>query len=227
MKIYVIHPADKDLNFLKSAIEYLKEKYKGNLEYLRLEPTHRSHEYCLKKLKENPNSTILLFCHALEKSIRGCKIESPASGITHRNFNYGSFISPSNNIEVFSKNKVFALACFSKDLGPSAIKSGAKVYLGFGDIDFFVTENFKEQIVINIVKENLRKIICNTLCNAIDNDLTFNDLSRNICLSIDITRNNLQKNKEPGRQARIEASKAFSKIKNGMTMFGDGNLLVI
>ena len=224
MKIYGIHPADKNLNFLRKLNEDLEKRYVKEYFYLRLEPSYKSHEDCLLTLRRNESSTVFVFCHALDRSIRGCKIESPASGNSARDFNYGNFISPSLNIDVFKDKKVLCLACMSRDLGRAAIEAGAKVYLGFGEVEFVLTENFKEQNVINLVKEHLRAAMFNSIIFSIDNNLTFNELSIRISTSLDLAKYQLLSDQGPGLKIRIEAYRALSKIKYGMKMFGNGNI---
>lgn len=223
MTFYAVHPADKDLHFLKKLNEDLVARYPESFNYLRLEANYQTHEACLATLRKDVNTTVFFFCHALEKSIRGCKIESAASSKDYKNFFYGNLISPTLNIDVFNGKKVFCLACFSSALGEYAVKAGAKVFLGFGDIPFFVTENFKEQLVIDQVKNSLRDIIYTQITDCIDHNKSFNQLSLQITVAIGQLQNALLLNKEAGLKLRTETYKVLSRIKNGITMFGNGN----
>ncbi len=225
MSFFGIHPEDKDLNFLRKLNDDLVSQY-SNYTYYRLRPNYDSHQNCLAAMRRTKDVTAFIFCHALEKSLRGCKIESNSNSNSHRNYTYGNFISPNLNIDVFKDKKILCLACNSKDLGSYAINAGAQVFLGFGEIPFYLTENFKEQDVINLVKENLRNVMYNSIVNAIDKNHTFNQLSVSISTSIDIAKNNLLLGKARDRKSRIDANRALSKIKQGITMFGDGTLTV-
>ena len=222
MEIFGVHPADKNLNFLSKVNTDLADKYLYT--YLYLEANHHTHEKCINALQKSSSGLLFFFCHSLDKTIRGCKIENAASSKSHKDFNYGPLISPSKNIEIFKGKKVFCLACFSKDLGPDAISAGAKVYIGFGDIPFYLTDNFKEERVEAEVKTKLAKIIYQSLCIAIDENYSFNKLSTTLQLIINKERFNLLSDTSPGRKFRVEIAKVLSRIKNGITMYGDGNL---
>lgn len=225
MDFFGVHPADKDLNFLTKVNNDLVRTYRYT--YLRLEANNQTHESCIRTLEKSSSGLLFFFCHSLDKTIRGCKIESAASSQSHKDFNYGPLISPTKNIGVFLGKKIFCLACFSKDLGPSAMAAGAKVYLGFGDIPFYVTDNFKEERVEAAVKTKLGAIIFQTLSTSIDQNYSFNELSILLRLLIDKERFRLLNDKSPGLKLRIEISKVLSRIKNGITMFGDGNLRLL
>lgn len=219
--IYGIHPADKDLAFLTSLNKTLEERY-SSYRYLRLEANTHTHEECLRTLLKDNEGLLFFFCHALEKSIRGCKLESEASSRSHNDFQYGPLISPTKDIEVFRGKSIFCLACHSRDIGEAALKAGAKVFLGFDDIPFFVTEKFKEERVEAAVKLELKTILQKVLVFSIDNGLTFNELSNLLILAFDRKRFELMLNADPGRALRLEVAKVLSRIKGGITIYGDG-----
>lgn len=225
--LFGIHPADKDLNFFRKLNEELYEKFHPNYIYLRLEPNYRTHDKCIRVLNMHKEGSLFFFCHALEKSIRGCKIEHVASGRNFRNFNYGTLISPERNMTIFQGKKVFCLACYSKDLGPQAMAAGSKVYLGFGDIPFYIKENYKESKIESAVKNNLKEIIGRAIELSITYNWSFNKLSSFIELSIDKRRLDLLFDKSSGKKIRLEVSNVLSRIKNGLTMFGNGELTVV
>jgi hypothetical protein len=225
MIIYGIHPADKDLKFLEKINRDFSASFTG-YKYLRLEPNYKSHESCISTLEKNKNATLLFFCHALEKSIRGCKIEFASSVLSAKEFNYGTLISAEKNIEVFKKQSIFCLACFSRDLGMNAIKAGANVFLGFGDIPFYIKEKYKADKVEAFVKRELGEIIKRILTGFIKERWTFNKLSINLQLAIDKRRLELLLDKKPGLKVRKEVANVLSRIKGGITMFGDGNYTI-
>jgi hypothetical protein len=222
MIIYTVHPADKDLNFLKKVNEAFEQRYRGRVKYLKLKPNHKSHEDCINELMQF-HGLVFFFCHALEKSIRGCSIKYASSQHESREFHYGAFISPSRNIEVFKGKKVFCLACNSSDLGTYAIDAGAQVFLGFGDVPFFIKEGYKQSVIEAAVKRELSTIIYDCLCLAIDNNLTFNELAKVLCISFNKRRLSLLSEDRNGRNIRIQVANVLSRIKNGIKVFGDGD----
>jgi hypothetical protein len=226
MPIYAIHPADKDLNFLKRINEELRIKLAVEYKYLRLEANNQSHEFCINTLTKDKNSSVFFFCHALEKSIRGCKIESRFSSLSHKDYNYGPLISPSLNIKIFEGKKVFCLACNSSDLGKYAIGAGAKVFLGFGDIPFYLRENFKESIIEAGVKRELSLILFESLQLFVFKHWSFNQLSSYLQLLINKRRSALLNDKSNGVNIRKEISNVLSRVKNGIAMFGNGELKI-
>ncbi len=185
MKVYGIHPADKGLKFLKRVNTDLQKQSGIDYTYLRLEANHQSHEKAIKQLLEAESGLLIFLCHALDKSIRGCNIVHSAFGRSHKEYSYGALISPSKNLKVFDGKSVFCLACNSKEIGPYAIDNGAKVYLGFGNIPFFLRENFKVERVTNTVKKELATVIYQSLKYALATNSTFNELSQMIQIGFD------------------------------------------
>jgi hypothetical protein len=146
--------------------------------------------------------------------------------LSHKDFNYGPLISPEKNIKVFEGKKIFCLACFSRDLGKYALGAGAKVYLGFGDIPFYIREKYKEEIIEAGVKRELNEILSKSLELFICNNWSFNQLSSYLELSFDKRRSELLSDKSSGIKIRIEISNVLSRVKNGLTMFGNGELKI-
>lgn len=227
MNIYGVHPEDKNLKFLKRTINKLSEKFTRNFKYLKLEKNCHSHETIAKKLIDTNDGLVLFFCHALDKSIRGCQIMGAARGNEHKDFVYGSWISPSKNIKVFNGKSVFCLACNSNDLGQYALENGALVYLGFDNIPFYLKENYKENLISSKVKENLEELITYNLSLAIENNYTFNQLALQLRLSFDKRRITLMKDKTKGRATKIEVANVLSVIRNGIRIHGNGTLNLI
>ncbi len=227
MKIYGIHPVDKNLHFLKRSIIELSKKFGEYFEYLKLEKNNHSHEIATNILIDSNEGLILFFCHALDKSIRGCQIIHAAGGREHRDFSYGSWISPTKNLKVFNGKAVFCLACNSNDLGEYAIKNGAKVYLGFDDIPFYIKENFKEDVISNFVKTHLEQIITSTIIIAIEKDFTFNQFALRLRISFDKHRIDLMTSNNSGRATKIQVANVLSVIRNGIRIHGDGTLKIM
>ncbi|WP_044397943.1 hypothetical protein [Lacinutrix sp. Hel_I_90] len=224
MNIYGVHPEDKNLKFLKRTIRELSEKFNEKFRYLKLEKNYHSHEIIAKSLIDANEGLVLFFCHALDKSIRGCQIMGSARGTEHKDFVYGSWISPTKNIKVFNGKSVFCLACNSNDLGKYALENGALVYLGFDGIPFYLKENFKEDLISSLVKENLEQIVTYNLSLAIENNYTFNQLAIQLRLSFDKRRITLMKDKAKGRATKIQIANVLSVIRNGIRIYGDGTL---
>jgi hypothetical protein len=219
-----IHPADKDLNFLLPINKYFSALLGDGYKYYRLEANYHSHEDCLKTLLANKSGVLFFFCHSLEKSIRGCKIKHRASSLAYKDFSYGNFISPENNLAVFEGKKVFCLACHSRDLGKYAIGAGAEVFLGFGDIPFYIKENWKETTIEAALKKELATLIRICLGIFIEKNFTFNQLASYLELLFDKRRWELLADRSKGTRIRIEVANILSQIKNGIVMFGNGEL---
>ncbi|MCK4338742.1 MAG: hypothetical protein KAW87_01975 [Candidatus Cloacimonetes bacterium] len=128
---------------------------------------------------------------------------------------------------MFEKNKVFCLACKSKTLGSYAIKAGAKVYVGFDAVPFSLNGNMIGKRAFRQIKFELRSAVYDSLLSAIENNYSFNQLSRYLKLRINKKRIDLMLNKEKkGKERRIKIARILGSIKNGITLFGDGEIRV-
>jgi hypothetical protein len=224
MKIYGVHPEDKNLNFFKRGIKKLIESNKESFQYLKLGPNYYSHENATRILSEAEEGLVIFFCHALDRSIRGCQIVHAAAGREERDFLYGAWISPTKNMEVFKGKNVFCLACNSNDIGSYALKAGARVFLGFDDISFYLNKDFKAEKVSANVKLELEKIVTNGLLIAIEQNLTFNRLAVNLRILFSNRYTELMRNKEKGKSTRIEVARVLLKIRSGIKVQGNGEL---
>jgi hypothetical protein len=224
MKIYFVHPEDKNLQFLKRGINTLIENSRENFQYLKLGPNYHSHENAARILSETENALVLFFCHALDKSIRGCQIIHATAGREHSDFSYGAWISPTKNMDVFKGKSVFCLACNSNELSSYALENGASVYLGFDDIPFYVREDFKVERIIESVKIELEQVITKGLCQAIELGFSFNQLALYLRMLFSQRYFELLKNKEKGRTTRVEVAKTLLKIRGGIKVHGNGEI---
>ena len=222
MNIYGIHPADSDLAFLHQLNIDFAQKHQSVYQYLRLTPDYQSHNDSIELLKKIDSGSIFFFCHALDRSIRGCNCQISE----FKEFRYGPFVSPERNIEIFKGKSVFALACFSEKLGYAAIDAGATVYLGFGNIPLY-NEHNSDKTTEKLLKDELTDILCAAINFSIENNTTFNQLSNNLNLLFERKRYNLLSCHGHVRQRNIQVSNALSIIKNGMKMFGNGDIKIL
>lgn len=219
-EIFIIHPEDSDLRFFRHLISGLTRRYGNKVKYLRLRTTRESHDQCIETISRANNAFVIILCHGLENSIRGCNRESD---YRRGNYNHGTFISPSNNVEAFEGHKTFCLACKSKTLGLNFVKFGAIAYIGFDDVVFSLT-GVQMKRVEDIVKCELRTLLEQTLIEAIDNNHSFNKMSGYFRLLLAKKVNNFLLDKKPkGRKARHEAAKTMNRLRHGVTLFGEGS----
>jgi hypothetical protein len=224
MKIYGVHPEDKNLQFLKRGIQKLSEENRENFQYLKLSPNHRSHESAANILSRAENGLVLFFCHSIDNTIRGCQIIHAAAGREHSDFSYGAWISPTKNMEIFAGKSVFCLACNSNDLSSYAMANNANVFLGFDDIPFYVREDFKVERITELVKNELEQVITKGLCQAIENNFSFNQLALYLRMLFSQRYFELMKDKEKGRTTKVEVAKTLLKIRSGIKVHGDGEI---
>lgn len=136
--INILHPTDGDLRFLKKLIKDLSEEHTLNIEKIKLNKKIISHEIALNKIRTiNEEQLLCIFCHGRSDGIYGCKFRpchEPNLRYVLTN-NDGLFIHR-NNINLLKGKKIFCLACKSNGVGGLALAAGAKVFIGFDDINF-------------------------------------------------------------------------------------------
>lgn len=171
--IYLIHPIDENLQFLKNVIRYLSKEFPGRTNYIKLINNRLSHEECLSKIKQSTDlDLICFFCHGRTDGLLGCRyrVSYPAH---RRQYDHGLLINE-DNIGILRNKKIFCLACNSIEVGHTAIEAGAKVFLGFDKININNCPNIH---VKSLTKFVLRSSINNALRNGIQNNITFNQLA--------------------------------------------------
>ena len=230
-KILSVHPSYANLNFLKRFIKCLQRNYSTNIHHSQLHTTDESHKNCLETFRNNPDSFLIIMCHGTPKNIRGCNRDSYGTNEYH----WGTFISSENNIDIFDSKRVLCVSCDSKTLGEAAIKAGAKVFIGFDTIRFFWPQKTDQEVPFTGISRRanascryeFRKSLEESVTAAIDNNYTFNQLSTHLQLALQKRVNTkIQEKNTKLKKESLEVAKSLMNIKNGITMFGDGNVLV-
>lgn len=246
--ITVIHPTDGDLRFLRKLIEQLRAFFPSDINYLRLDKNHYSHIIAFENLKKLSENHFLCFlCHGMSDGLYGCRTKEGYVLIDDR----GLFIKP-QNLFLLNTKKVFCLACNSNEIAQAAINNGAKVFIGFDNINFdlVVDENnrFTRHYVHEKVKYVLRHSIYSALSKAINENWTFLQLYHYLSATLDKLSDNLilnnklilkgytpehttiLKNRKCSEhsfhQHYKSAALCIQEIKNGMKLWGDGNCRV-
>lgn len=147
--ILLIHPYDKSTSFLDRIKNHLQVEFPTNLHYFSVKPVADSHNECLEVIKNFTSNGLLLFMgHGKSNCLYGAKgdyygtLESEAVKAEQpdKYFYEDNFIG-GHNIEVFSGKKIISLSCNSNgQLARMSIESGAKVFLGFGDLPTSIEE---------------------------------------------------------------------------------------
>lgn len=237
MKLLTIHPINEDLRFLKKFVRNLK-KNKSDLVVSRsLSNNTISHLKAIKYIGELSDNDIVCFLsHGATRAIHGSEYRT-RYGSHSRQYSYmnesGYFIDKSN-IEILKGKKVFCLSCNSDTLGKLAIESGVKVFIGFSTIDFdsrneLISNQNPRSSVICKTKYSLRKAVYQSLVYAIDNNITFYQLCNLLKINLNKEMDNLilnNKNKD-GYKYYKTAADCLLTIKEGITIFGDGNMRLL
>ncbi|MEM6298114.1 MAG: hypothetical protein AAF740_05430 [Bacteroidota bacterium] len=152
-KVLIIHPHDKSTSFLERIRNYLSFELQNSVHYFNIKPNELSHNECLKVIKDFPSSGLVLFMgHGRSNCLYGAvgddygTMPSEDAILEHpdRYFSNENYINL-ENVGVFREKKVIALTCNSNDqIGREAIRSGAKVFLGFGNLPTSI-EELKEE----------------------------------------------------------------------------------
>lgn len=142
-ELLIVHPYDKSTFFLDRIKNYLQSQFPANSHYFSIKPNEASHKECLTTISNfSSNGLILFMGHGKSNCLYGAKgdyfgtleneevkIESP-----EKYFYLEDFINKAN-LQVFNEKKVISLSCRSNEyIGRISIESGAKVFMGFGDL---------------------------------------------------------------------------------------------
>lgn len=237
MKILTIHPINEDLRFLKKFVRNLKNSKSDLVVSRSLSNNTISHLKAIKYIKELSDNDIVCFLsHGATKAIHGSAYRV-RYGSHMKQYSYmneiGYFIDK-DNIEILKGKKVFCLSCNSDSLGNLAIESGVKVFIGFSTIDFddrneLILNQNPRLSVISKTKYSLRKAVYQALVYAIENNITFYELSYLLKINLNKEMDNLilsNKDKD-GFKYYKTAADCLLTIKEGITIFGDGNLRLL
>jgi len=190
LNILIIHPYDRSTFFLKRIKNYLQVQFGSDVYYFSVKPNDTSHHECLERIKQHPNSGLIIFLgHGRTDRLYGGKSEkysalvsdSARLEISEEYYYNENFINESN-IDVLKSKKIFCLACNSNSrISDYAIQKEALAFLGFGDIPTTIGE-FKEKgknvsnDVIRYMKTEINHIIKKCLAYSIKNEYSFRNL---------------------------------------------------
>lgn len=147
--LLIIHPYDKSTVFLERIKNHLQAKFPENCHYFNIKPQLASHKQCLSEINNFYEEGLILFMgHGKSNCLYGAKgdfygtleNELVKEENPEKYFYEDNFIND-QNINIFNNKKVISLSCNSSgQIGRKAVESGAKVFLGFGDIPSSVGE---------------------------------------------------------------------------------------
>lgn len=192
--ILIIHPNDNSTKFLCRIKNHLLQNFEGQIHHFNIYPNDRSHVLCIDRIQKNPKNGLIIFMgHGRSDGLSGAIGGNFSSFISYdamvdqpeESYNKEYFIDK-DNVNAFSNQKVFCLACNSKEeIGHIAVEKGAKVFLGFGNIPTSLSEfNSKERISndsVSKMKAEITYIVKTSLVYAIKSKLTFEELLNLIC----------------------------------------------
>lgn len=221
-----VHPIDGDLRFLKKMAKGLASILGKNYYHSRLSNNSRSHSHCLNRIyRITPQDTLLFMCHGRSDGILGCRFQIDSERMT--SYNHGLFIN-CNEMGLFREKKIFCMSCNSNKLGKKALQNRARVFLGFDDIYFDTDDSCPDsnRYVVDISKYHLRRCVYSALINSWENDLSFNQCASLLKLLINKTNDDLVLGyrKHRGRKFYFHAANNLQLIKEGIRVWGDGNL---
>lgn len=251
--ITVIHPTDGDLRFLRKLIEQLSYTFTGDVNYLKLTKEYRSHDRAWREIENlHEDSLVCFFCHGRSNGLYSCKYRRASEMHLSYVLEEELFIR-NDNFQLLSGKKIFCLACKSNGIAQNVINAGAKVFLGFDDINFdmIIRDEQNEEkylaryCVHQKVKYLLRYSVYSALSKAINENWTFLQLYHYLSATLDKLSDNLilnnklilkgytpehttiLKNRKCSEhsfhQHYKSAALCIQEIKNGMKLWGDGN----
>jgi hypothetical protein len=145
-------------------------------------------------------------------------------GIT--DYENDNFISR-DNIDIFTGKKVFCLSCNSADgLGKLAVQSGARAFIGFGDIptDNEILPEIRTRLprLIARFKGEINWVVKTSLIYSLKRNHNFFQLADMVRLLANSRINEIILRHRGLRQRRLLADYLYG-FKQGMKLFGDGN----
>ena len=235
-RILCVYPIDGNIAFLRKLSRTLRSTFGPVLTDLKLSNNYGSHQKALNEIKASTeNDLICLFCHGRSTGLLGCSYKANHPDDSRNRFvyseKYGNFLDV-NHSNLFINKKIFCLACDSAIWGKRIIDAGAKVFLGFSNVNFdtrlFLEKNVQRQSVERIVKFELRKAVFYALNQAVEKSLTFSQLSYLLKICLDKSSDALIRNYrgEKGYKFYLAAAECLQEIKFGVKIFGDGNVPV-
>lgn len=253
----IIHPTDGDLRFLRKLIEQLKNDFSGEINYLKLTKEYRSHDRAWREIENlNEDSLVCFLCHGKSNGLYSCKYRKQGEMNLSYVLDEELFIR-NGNFQLLSGKKIFCLACKSNGIAQNVVDAGAKVFLGFDDINFDIIIRDEEDeekyltryCVHQKTKYLLRYCVHSALLKGISNNWAFiqlynylyailDKLSDNVILNNKLILkgelskhfsilNNKKCSEHAFHQHYKSAALCIQEIKNGMKLWGDGSCKLV
>lgn len=229
-KILCIYPDDSSTRFLDRIQTCLKNHLAEVFHCYKVKPYQLSHDECLQRLQTVTEEEFVIFLgHGRSDCLYGASsncnfLVSPYfEGIS--NYENDNFINR-ENINILSGKKVFCLSCNSAGgLGKLAVQSGAKSFIGFGDIptDNEVLPELGKRLPLLIAryKGEVSWIVRKSLIYSIKNNHNFFQLIDTIRLATNFRINKIILEHRGLRERHLLADYLYN-FKNEMALFGDG-----
>jgi hypothetical protein len=223
--IYCVHPIDQNLIFLWKLVRSLLKKYPSKIKYLKLSDSDQSHDEALEIIKSSTEDDLIFFlCHGGSDYLKGCLFYSKQ----RPSYEKARFIS-SDNIAILSGKKVICLSCNSNmELATMANQIGTKVFIGFGNILFDEESFFKKgkikRPIVERSKYEIRQVLFQALCMAIDNQISFKYFVNYLKLLINKKCDDLILN--GNRKKNLRVANFLIEFKLGIKLIGNGEIIL-
>ncbi|MBU3947641.1 MAG: hypothetical protein KJ882_09520 [Proteobacteria bacterium] len=146
-----------------------------------------------------------------------------------RRYEHGELLS-NGSFDALRDRKVFCMTCDSNSFAEVAIREGARVFVGFGNIyfdrkDLIETGKWSKNVV-DITKHRLRECVLSAILYAWEKNLTYSQCIYRIKLLINIANDNLilGYKHHRGKKFYHRAADNLQLIKEGIRVWGDGDL---
>lgn len=230
-RILCIYPQDNSTRFLNRIQNHLKQNLTETFRCYKVKPNQESHDDCIERVRRVTSEELVLFLgHGRSDRLYGANSNSSFfvspyfEGIT--DYENDNFISR-DNIDIFTGKKVFCLSCNSADgLGKLAVQSGARVFIGFGDIptDNEILPEIRTRLPLLIArfKGEINWIVKTSLMYSLKKNHNFFQLADMVRLLANSRTNEIILRHQGLRQRRLLADYLYG-FKQGMKLFGNGN----
>lgn len=232
-KIYCIHPYDRTTQFLERIVNHLRQEFGSEFHCFKVKANNASHLDCLKAIEVQKNNFVLFLGHGKSNLLYGACGDNAdnlfTSGYAQEesssHYKNEQFLF-SENIGVLKSNIVLSLSCNSNEkgkncLGVFAIQTGAKSFIGFGDIptDYDEQVDFTER-EIAIFKGIINRVIKKSIAISFKKNFTVEKLVDTIKI---LTNKEIQNliYKHKGVKYRHRIAKHLFRFKEDIVIFGD------
>lgn len=239
--VLIVHPKDHTTGFLSKIKNYLKSIFPDITHHFNIQFNEKSHNDCLEKISSHNSEGLILFLgHGRSEKLFGsisklyleevsdeAKADSPEIY-----FGKETFIDFSN-IQIFQNKKIICLSCNSRGkIGLEAVKKGAKVFFGFGNLPLSVQElkeegeqNTPGSSLFNVerhLKKEITYIVKKTLELGLKNNYTFLQLLNLMQFITSQIISEYLVDKKAIRERKIIVGYLYN-FKKEITVYGDYN----